>query len=1270
MIKQALTKPRGTSNIIGYSTILGTESEHFLHISYDRDGLKLGCSKSANGNYLSDSEQELSPNTEAVYKDAAEGGWPEMIQQLIAFLQRRKAESLKKNKKRGRKKLGPKASNNVTQTSNSARPLTPADAATRPAPASTPSTKSPTPKRGRTSTDPPVLRAVSTDDDTPTNRSINNTAYDFKAMLYDDNGCLREEIVAILRDDKHYAIIDRHTSRDVRVSAAARVIAPRFEGDPKTWTSSANSSSTASNTMTSDANQLQEILAAITNGNSERAADAITRMLGREECRAIKGKVKKKLSNEEPNLSSIIIDGINEAISHHTNPKGGTRTLVAEAFVKDIVLACVWGTVGGEGEDISNSILSGIIGTTKKQVDMARNTARDIRAGISELTALQRNRRKDFIRDALLQFLYQWIKDDKVSRFDSNQSHVTIVDPCDESKEISEHKRIWLLLGSEHRHEEFIKSSYYEAFQEENPGATVGITVFSEALKKFRKLVSDPKPESCVDEKVSGLENAMDALYRVLISPDVKQILQHYEPNEGETSLDDLLGVLQRRSSHQMVELVCCRKEEQPDLHIDKSTECPQMIPFRCTHGKNTKVTLRVGNKRYKRECVANTACECCGIGKRLGNILEMLEEVDDLVANKEIEVSVWCEARRQGKTKKGKNNTQRELQTKIMTVVELIDHFEELLEICIPHIQEIRWIKLLQDIDFTKMPPDTIIIFTDFAAVMALRAREAKNSSVDAHAICCNQVVLWNKRVVKVSGKRKGEDGEEVDIEEEITISNCDYIHFFAETFEPGKKNDHSMHNTGLDDTIETYRAKLRELGIELKRVIIWTDNAPHQYRCRQTFIQVASVELRHPGIEVVHCLAIVDNFKGIHDAIGKEPSRLVKDLEKIGIRSPNALAVFVNCILHLETTETEWDRCEAAGSIKLKKKGKYGMNSRVMKFVVEDREEYNRLAPQYPGRILLCDRSVIQDTIGEQPIEGTTELHEVRTIEPRIPTTVTKKGKQIRNWRVLASDLPCNCVHCNNVESMIQANRVIGLDPIVVANAQCKYANWRNTRIVTMKNFLSLEPTSAISQSAAEYNSSRALAVQVEATVESLIQRVVGRNGGGRSQEEEDTLSIELFALLPLNDRARVMRLLQWETTSTYDLSYGSSAYRVQHASLKRLATGQWLNDEVINGFIVHYLRPKQNERSHVFLTHFMSKLLNTGEHGTDTPNYRYENVRGWSRSIPGGLFEQRRIFVPINRQNVHWLTLCINMPERGSLFGTRLERTMRMRCTPPIC
>jgi len=44
----------------------------------------------------------------------------------------------------------------------------------------------------------------------------------------------------------------------------------------------------------------------------------------------------------------------------------------------------------------------------------------------------------------------------------------------------------------------------------------------------------------------------------------------------------------------------------------------------------------------------------------------------------------VWADARRQGKTKTGKDNTQRELTSTIMTVAELLDSFEEKLQICI----------------------------------------------------------------------------------------------------------------------------------------------------------------------------------------------------------------------------------------------------------------------------------------------------------------------------------------------------------------------------------------------------------------------------------------------------------------------------------------------------------------------------------------------------------------------------------------------------------
>mmetsp|Transcript_29293 Transcript_29293/g.46039 ORF Transcript_29293/g.46039 Transcript_29293/m.46039 type:complete len:123 (+) Transcript_29293:163-531(+) len=114
-----------------------------------------------------------------------------MKSQLGAFLRKMKTEEFKANKrKRNRKKIGAKTNIDISrnnQTANSARPMTPADATTRPATAATPSTKSPFPKRGKTTTAAPsILPTVSRDDNSPTNRSSHNTASnkDISRILY------------------------------------------------------------------------------------------------------------------------------------------------------------------------------------------------------------------------------------------------------------------------------------------------------------------------------------------------------------------------------------------------------------------------------------------------------------------------------------------------------------------------------------------------------------------------------------------------------------------------------------------------------------------------------------------------------------------------------------------------------------------------------------------------------------------------------------------------------------------------------------------------------------------------------------------------------------------------------------------------------------------------------------------------------------------------------------------------------------------------------
>ena len=81
-------------------------------------------------------------------------------------------------------------------------------------------------------------------------------------------------------------------------------------------------------------------------------------------------------------------------------------------------------------------------------------------------------------------------------------------------------------------------------------------------------------------------------------------------------------------------------------------------------------------------------------------------------------------------------------------------------------------------------------------------------------------------------------------------------------------------MHNICLDAIVKHYR----QIIPGLKRIILYSDNAPAQYRCRQNFIKVASFKERHPGIALVHRLAVSCNFKGPHDAVGKEPAQLAK--------------------------------------------------------------------------------------------------------------------------------------------------------------------------------------------------------------------------------------------------------------------------------------------------------------------------------------------------------------------------------------------------------
>ena len=436
----------------------------------------------------------------------------------------------------------------------------------------------------------------------------------------------------------------------------------------------------------------------------------------------------------------------------------------------------------------------------------------------------------------------------------------------------------------------FLESDHYANFQRDNDGATATSRgVWTEAVRLVGAFVGDPRPESCVDEKTSAMEHFMAALLSYVRRHDIRAYLESYHDNGEGLMYKDLVAVLRKAGCHALVDAVCCQKQEQRTLLLEPR---PRFIPLECTHGINGK---------------RENQCPCCGITRRLA-ILDCLADAP-WAEEEKIEVMVWTDAIRQGTKKcqttgQEKQNKQRELQSDMMTLKELVEKFREQLAICIPHCQEIRWIRKVIEAYFPTLPADTLLIFTDFAAVLALRAFQTKNSSVDAHAVNDNFVCVYNRRICPVKEEKEG-----VEIQTEVTVFDVDVHYFFAETLSKGKKTDHAMHNVCLDHLIEMYRASFQQrFGTDvLRHVVVWTDNAPTQYRCRQNFIKVASVEERHPGVKLTHCLAVVDYFKGSHDAIGKDLARLVKALELMGIRSPNALGVFKNCAERLQKTHDQ---------------------------------------------------------------------------------------------------------------------------------------------------------------------------------------------------------------------------------------------------------------------------------------------------------------------------------------------------------------------------
>lgn len=172
----------------------------------------------------------------------------------------------------------------------------------------------------------------------------------------------------------------------------------------------------------------------------------------------------------------------------------------------------------------------------------------------------------------------------------------------------------------------------------------------------------------------NGMESSTSSVYADVAVADhdtvqVKNTDGSIIAEEGTTSsmsaeipTDELIALLTTGNHRKFVERLCCEQITLHDHHYDKTNDAPSIFPRECSKGK----------------------CSKCGVCKRLHIIYELQEKLMDDLAEMQVEVNIWAEARQSGKDKRGKYNTQKELTPVYMPLPKFI-YFLAMIEVCIP---------------------------------------------------------------------------------------------------------------------------------------------------------------------------------------------------------------------------------------------------------------------------------------------------------------------------------------------------------------------------------------------------------------------------------------------------------------------------------------------------------------------------------------------------------------------------------------------------------
>jgi len=586
---------------------------------------------------------------------------------------------------------------------------------------------------------------------------------------------------------------------------------------------------------------------------------------------------------------------------------------------------------------------------------------------------IKQKERGDKLFDVAKKYVYLWQHDENTSRVESNVNAVFKVHNPIFNREEEHGKRAYIAKGGlKFQYSAFMKSSHFKQFVNEimiddkkNLFFTARNKAPSISMETFRLslcgCIGNPTTQSCVDIRQDKVFLSGVAIENFIYNERLKfeRLGDDVGENNGEEATDvdgpdnvsfydklkncsceactklgpesPWVSIFRRKVDTnvdaRLVRKCLCQREARPDLQLENEEEPPKFYKWLCASGK----------------------CSNCGIDA-LPWDCETLSQ-----CNTEIDVQVWDEGERGGK------QTQLEIMDKVLPVNAIVSMLKSDLEVYINHFVDLQFFKRMKNLDVEKQPNSTLLIFTDFAAMMDYRANKTLCGHQDNHGVLQIFYVLSDPRNIEIPD----DDGEI----QSKRFRDCEIYYVFGGTEDAGRKHDWVFHNASLEYIINKEVEKSKEKNKAIDSVRIYTDNCGSQYKCRQNFFNLSKLPSLNENLVIAeHLYAPVYGFKGPWDTAGKVAKFLAKRLEKEESgRIRNAFAHFEAMKHYLDSTDkVDWAHLESTADKVLLGATAFTATKRHSLYATDHEDEFEKLKEKELPVIFTNRkvREVIEDT------------------------------------------------------------------------------------------------------------------------------------------------------------------------------------------------------------------------------------------------------------------------------------------------------------------